>query len=171
MVPSAIRPNVAATAALSIVAIAGAWMFLRRDRESAPRVSSAAVAALLAIVVSCGFTVARMPGRAVELEDAHVRRYGGSLFPGVFTVARFRFDGGWQFHQGVSASFLFAGGASTLRYSASAPATIEIGGRRVELASTGGVYDTVALDLPRAPGRYTLRCVNGDPVVDRIASE
>jgi hypothetical protein len=115
--------------------------------------------------------VAKLPGRVVELEDSHVRHLGGAPFPEVWTVARFRFQGGWQFREGASASFLYSGGASKLRYSASAPATLELGGRLVELPSTGGVYATVAVDLPAVPGRYTLRCVKGDPVVDRIAAE
>ncbi|MFA6957366.1 MAG: hypothetical protein WC538_15955 [Thermoanaerobaculia bacterium] len=171
LVPSLIRPNGAAAVALVVVGIGALVALARRERAVESSLPSAVVAAFLAIVVASGFSVAKMPGSVVELEDSHVRRDGGSLFPAVDTVARFRFDGGWQLHEGVSASFLYTGGASELRYSASAPATIELGGRRFELASTGGVYESVAIDLPAAPGRYTLHCVKGDPVVDRIAAE
>ncbi|MCM2315223.1 MAG: hypothetical protein NDJ92_08735 [Thermoanaerobaculia bacterium] len=171
LVPSTIRPNVAAAVAIVVLAALVAWSLARRSRTAAWRPSSALVAAVLAIVLTTGFAVARRPGERVELEDAHVRHDGGSLYPEEWTVARFRFRGGWSFGEGASASFLFAGGRSTLWYSAQAPATIEIGGRRVELAPTGASFSPVAIDLPRTPGRYTLRCVKGDPVVDRIDAE
>lgn len=168
LVPSTIRPNVAAVVVIVVLSALAAWSLARRSRIAAWRPSSAFVAAVLALVLTTGFAVARRPGGRVELEDAHVRHDGGALHPEEWTVARFRFRGGWSFGEGASASFLFAGGPSTLWYSAQAPAAIEIGGRRVELAPTGASFSSVAIDLPRAPGRYTLRCVKGDPVVDRI---
>lgn len=171
LVPSAIRPNAAAAVALVAVIALAASILARRREAVGPRLSSAGAAALAAVVVACGFAVARMPARVVELEDSHVRSNGGALFPPPDTVARFRFDGGWQFRAGAATSFLYTGGTSTLRYSAALPATIELGGRRFELAPTGGEWSTVTLDLPAAPGRYTLLCVKGDPVVDRIAAE
>lgn len=171
LVPSAIRPNAAALVALVVLGVAAALVYARRERSGDERAPSVAVASLLTVIVAAGFSAARMPFRVVELEDSHVVHQGGSLFPSLFTVARFRFQGGWQFHEGTSASFLYAGGESTIRYSASAPAAIEIGGKQVELASTGGAYATVGVALPAVPGRYTLRCVKGDPVVDRLAAK
>lgn len=171
LVPSTIRPNAAAVVAVVVLAGLVAWMLARRSRTAAWRPSSALVAAVLAVLLTTGFAVARRPGERVELEDAHVRHAGGALYPEQWIVARFRFRGGWSFEEGASASFLFAGGPSTLQYSAQAPAAIEIGGRLVELAPTGASYSSVAIDLPRTPGRYTLRCVKGEPVVDRIDAE
>ena len=171
LVPSAIRPNVAGVVALALVVALAARALLRRGDSERARLSPAVAAAVATIAVAAAFGVARTPGRVVELEDSHVRSNGGSLFPPPDTVARFRFDGGWQFRAGTAASFLYAGGATTLRYSAASPAAIELGGRRFALAPTGGAWATVTLDLPAAPGRYTLLCVEGDPVVDRIAAE
>lgn len=168
LVPSLIRPNVAAVVAIAVLGALAAWSLARKEATSGWRPSSALAAAIVALLLTAGFAVARMPGERVELEDAHVRHDEGALFPEPWTVARFRFRGGWAFREGAGASFLFAGGPSTLWYRAAAPATIEIGGQRVELAPTGEAFASVALELPKAPGRYTLRCVKGEPVVDRI---
>jgi hypothetical protein len=171
LVPSAIRPNGAAVAACAVVAGLAVWSLRRRGGAEAGRLSSAPVAALLSLAITAGFAAARVPGEAVELEDAHVRHDGGGLYPEEFTVARFRFRGGWAMHEGTSASFLFAGGRATLWYSAAEPATVQIGGQSVELAATGGAFAPAAVELPASPGRYTLECVRGAPVVDRIAAE
>ncbi|MGK2856582.1 MAG: hypothetical protein ACSLFQ_05190 [Thermoanaerobaculia bacterium] len=171
LVPSTIRPNVAAVVAVLAVVILAGWIAARGSRPAGWRPSSALVAAALAVLLTTGFAVARTPGERVELEDAHVRHDGGALYPEQWTVARFRFRGGWSFEEGASASFLFEGGRSTIWYSAQSPSTIEIGGQRIELPATAGAFAAATVALPKAPGRYTLRCVKGDPVVDRIDAE
>jgi hypothetical protein len=170
LVPSAIRPNAAAVAGLVVLALAAALMLVRRDAAPVTRAGSATVAATLALVMAAWLAAARAPGAVVQLEDAHVRHAGGSLHPEPWAVARFRFRGGWKFDEGSSASFLYPGGRSTIWYSAATPSEIEIGGRLVALAPTGDRFASATVDLPDAPGRYTLRCVKGEPVVDRIAA-
>ena len=171
LIPSLIRPNIAAVVAMVMLAAVAAWALVRRARPAVGNPSSALVAATFAVLLTTGFAVARKPGETVELEDAHVRHEGGRLYPEEFTVARFRFRGGWSLGEGERASFRFAGGRSTLWYSADAPATIDLGARRITLQPTAGVFEAVTIELPSAPDRYTLRCVKGALIVDRIAAQ
>lgn len=161
--PSLIRLNSAAIVASAAIVVAFAlFMFVR---VSLPQpIVIAAIALLVAIGVGAG----REAGRRVELEDAHVVHHGGELFPEEYTVARFRFRGGWIVRKGESLSFLSRAGSATLEYSAAQPALIELAGRAYPLKVSGSGYGQVRVEVPQG-GRVELRCLTGTVNLDRMS--
>ncbi len=175
LLPSLIRPNEAAMVAagvLAALAVAVALFARRQTNDSASgRGGAWHAAALASVVIALASWAGREPAKVVELEDAHVRHSGGSLYPERWTVARFRFRGGWAFTERASASFLYGGGKSVIEYSADAPAALEIEGTRVDLPATGGAFRGVEIDIRPTRGRLTMRCVKGALIVDRLAAK
>jgi len=165
--PSFIRLNDAAWIA-SIVAIVAVLLMIgfATLRIASPQPLAAPLCAILLVgAIGAGLR----PGRRVEFEDAHVRRHGGKLFPEEYTVARFRFTGGWIVRQGESVSFASRGGSAMLRYAAPSPAMIELAGHAYPLAATGDAYGTARVVIPA--GNVVLRCLSGAVNIDRLDHE
>jgi hypothetical protein len=191
LMPSFIRPNLAATVA-SVVLIAvilltvilsrrrtrsaegrskdpipsGRWAggpstALRRLRMTAPL--------LFAAILLAAFTYGRRPADRIEFEDAHVTHTGGELFPSEWTVSRFLYQGGWVIHAGDTLLFLAKPGPSTLRYQSRGGATIEIGGHAFVLPPSGAIYGYTTINAginAGSGGRAQLRCLDGSANLD-----
>lgn len=163
MLPSFIRPNLAAIiAAVLFVVLALVVAFLRR-----PRIDGLAVGAAMALAIATLFSGAMRPGTLVHFEDSHVVHRGGELFPPQYTVARFRFSGGWRMRPGDEVQFRLAGGPAVIHYASAVPVTFLIHGQRYEGPATGATYGTLEVSLPRNV-THTLRCIGGETVLDRI---
>jgi hypothetical protein len=163
--PSFVRPNFAAfagAAAFAAVWIAARWLLPRAVSARSPLIPAA-----LAVVFVAAGIAARRPAAVVEFEDAHVARTGGVLDPHEWTIARFRFDGGWRLAAGESASFLFQGGPARLRYLSTEGAEIDLAGERVSLSATGEGWGEVEVTTPRAT-RVTMHVTSGAATFDRI---
>jgi hypothetical protein len=183
LMPSFIRPNVAATVGsvglvVVLAAIATSTVILSRrsrvaeggaaeDGRRTPSLPAGrGVAPLLfALLLLAAFVAGRLPGDRIEFEDAHVIRNGGELFPEEWTVSRFLYQGGWIVHPGNTLSFFVNKGSSTLRYQSKTGATIEIARQAFVLAPTGGNYGYTRIDIPMT-GRWTLRCLDGTANLD-----
>jgi len=162
MLPSMIRPNIAAIVAC-VLLLAAMLVPLRR-------IHPAAFPLVLALVIAVWFSFGKRPGNRVELEDACVVHDGGELFPHEFTVARFRYRGGWVARAGDMLTFLARRGGSAIEYQAARPAAIEIGGRAYELPATGPGYGRVRIELSGS-GKVTLRVLSGAVNLDRLDHE
>jgi amino acid transporter len=183
LMPSFIRPNVAATvasvaliAAICIAAINAVILSRRRtvegppaDQQSSLRHSTLTALAplIVATLLLAAFTYGRKPGGRVDLEDAHVVHGGGEVFPSEWTVSRFLYQGGWTVRAGDALSFLAKPGPSTLRYQSRGGATIEIGGHAFVLPATGSIYGFATVNIGAA-GRAELRCLDGSATLDWI---
>lgn len=124
---------------------------------------------LAALALAAGFTVARQPGAHVELEDAHVIKYGGELSPRPYTMMRVAERGGWILQGGQSVSFLARQGTWTLHSITGLGATIELAGQTYPIAISE-TYGTTRVTIPQ-DGRVTLRCVSGAVNLDRMTRE
>ena len=155
--PSLIRPNTAAIVAVS----AGAVIFLLYAvfRDRSPRLPG--MPALGAAFVCCAFSAMVMtgtrPGRVVHFEDSHIKREGGSLYPEEYTVARFRFHGGWEMQAGDAISFRYRGGRSAIFYRSAEGAVLTIGGSALALPPTGRRWDEVRFTMPAPENRIAVR--------------
>ncbi|MEO8034748.1 MAG: hypothetical protein ABI837_09965, partial [Acidobacteriota bacterium] len=158
--PSLIRPN---TAAL----YGGIALFVFLGVAASRRLALPAplVAPVIAILIALGLSAGRKPAAHVEFEDAHVNHMGGQLFPEEYTISRFLYSGGWVVGAGDSVSFMARGGASTLRYSTTTGAMIELAGRAYPLPPSE--HGVVRVDLPGS-GRVTLRGLEGWVNLDRM---
>jgi hypothetical protein len=189
LMPSFIRPNLAATVAslLLIAAIITTVILSRRRTRSAEgrpkdplpsgehaggpstalrRLRMTAVAPLaFAALLLAAFTYGRRPAGRVEFEDAHVIHTGGEIFPSEWTVSRFLYQGGWVVHAGDTLSFLAKPGPSTLRYQSRGGATIEIGGHAFVLAPSGAIYGYTTINSGPSE-RTQLRCIDGSANLD-----
>ena len=121
---------------------------------------------LVSLAMATGFLFARQPGVRVELEDAHVVRQGGALYPPVYTIMRTQYRGGWVLNGGESLSFLARDGEHTLHYISGPGALIEFAGRAHQLPP-GDRYATVRVRVPES-GRVVLRCISGAVNLDRM---
>ncbi|HET7711744.1 MAG TPA: hypothetical protein VFL80_07415 [Thermoanaerobaculia bacterium] len=164
--PSFIRLNHAALVG-SIAAGITLLVLAVFRRRGVPRML---IAPLCALGFAAAVIIGLQPGRRVELEDAHVSHAGGELFPEEYTVARFRFSGGWIVREGDALSFLARKGAATLRYSSPSAAMIELAGHAYPLAATGEGYGTARVVIP-AEGRVVLRGMSGAVNLDRLDHE
>jgi len=169
MVPSLIRPNEAALWASVVLLIFGAWIFLRRG--SGERARTPALAALLSVAIVCGAWTGLRPGRVVEFEDAHVVKRGGELYPERWTVARFRFRGGWTLHAGDAVAFAHPGGAVSLSYYCDQPTVIDVDGVTFDVPTATEYQDLVFLLSKSTNDRHEIRCVSGALILDRLATE
>lgn len=121
---------------------------------------------MAAIAVAFGFVVARTPASVVEFEDAHVLRDGGKLYPDRYTIMRTEYRGGWVLEAGNSLSFLAKQGTYSLEFITGLGATIEVGGRAVEVKPRD-TYQRVMVTIPEG-GRASLRCLAGAINIDRM---
>ncbi|MBW3671423.1 MAG: hypothetical protein KY432_07095, partial [Acidobacteria bacterium] len=153
----------AAVPGLGLVLIGG--LILVRSRRTA---RPAAVTLVLCFVITGMSVMAKEPGRIVELEDAHVRRVGGELYPEQWTVARFRFRGGWLMTEGASAHFRMKAGSSIIHYMSEEGVVIDVAGRRWNLAPTDG-FGSAAISIP--DHEVELKIVRGSAVIDRVTHE
>jgi len=187
LIPSFIRPNVAApvASAFLIAAIIVTVILSRRRTRSAERRSKDPLPSggwaggpstvlrrlrmtgplLFAALLLAAFTYGRKPADRVEFEDAHVIHTGGELFPSEWTVSRFLYQGGWVVHPGDTLSFLAKPGPSTLRYQSRGGATIEIGGHAFVLPPSGAIYGYTTINTGRG-GHALLRCLDGSANLD-----
>lgn len=168
LLPSFIRPNCSAIV-FSIVVLA-AFLLAIALRGKRVVLADPIVAAALAIVLAAGLIAGREPGSIVHLEDAHVSHHGGELYPELWTVGRFMYQGGWTLHAGQWVSFLDRGGPSRLWYMSKDGATLDLNGRAVVLSPSGGGWHSVDLDAgPRGVARLKVR--SGSATIDRIEHE
>ena len=173
LMPSFIRPNLAATVgSVLLLAALVAVVLSRPERSEGPTPSSrlrmTAVAPLfIAVVFFAAFTYGRQPGARVEFEDSHVVHSGGELFPPQWTVSRFLYQGGWIVRGGDVLSFLARPGASTLRYQSRGGATIEIEAREFVLPPTGAAYGYAPINISSG-GRVVMRCLDGSANLDWV---
>jgi hypothetical protein len=159
MLPSMIRPNLAAVVASIVLLVLLLLPWHRALRVVFPFA--------LALALALWFLQGKRPGDRVELEDVSVVHEGGELFPEEYTPARFRFRGGWMARTGDSLTIFARGGGWTLEYQAEHPATIEVGDRAYQLPATGAGYGRVHVELIGS-GTSTLRVLSGAVNLDRM---
>jgi hypothetical protein len=162
MLPSLIRPNLAAVVAGLLFIVALALPLRRLPRFVLPLA--------LAVFIAAWFWFGRKPGDRIEFEDAVVDKSSGELFPHPYAVSRFIYRGGWVVHAGDVLTFPARGGASMIEYQAAAPSVIEVGGHAYQFPATGQAYGSARVELPRS-GMTTLRCLAGSANLDRMNHE
>lgn len=171
ILPSLIRPNAAAIVwtVLAIVFLAAFGLLLRRGGSIDPRI----VISGLAIALACGVFVGASPGRVVQLEDAHVIHEGGELYPPLWTVARFRFDGGWTLRPGDRARFRLRGDEAVLRYQSEGSAVIRVNGAPFRLRPTPrSGWLRAQLPIARSGGSAVeIEVLSGEVTADWIAGD
>lgn len=123
----------------------------------------------VAIVLLSG--AGRTPGPVVEFEDAHLEHLGGSLYPEQWTVARFRFRGGWALAQGDKLTFKARPGRSLLHFFSETGAALSAGGKEVALPVTAGWATVPVLFHDDGTERISVECIRGTAVLDRIVHE
>lgn len=169
LVPSLIRPNEAAMwgAVALVLVIALAAVRRGQSRETRWNVAAVVLSGSIAAAAWGGF----QPGRVVEFEDAHVQHRGGELYPERWTVARFRFRGGWTLMAGDAVEFRHAGGTVSLAYYCDQPTVIEIDGVAYDVP-TGREYADLVFSLPATDDdRHEIRCLTGALILDKLATE
>lgn len=162
--PSFIRLNDAAViGAVLLVCVMTVAVVSRRWRPM--RIGGVAVVAAtmtLSLIAANGGGA----GRVVHLEDAHVTRRGGELYPHEYTVARFNYIGGWRFFAGDEATFLARSGAASLHYRSDVSARITLGSHSYILPASPHAA-SVPVRIAEE-GRITLRCEEGSVIIDRL---
>jgi hypothetical protein len=166
LMPSFIRPNMAAVVGSIVLVIVLAGVAVVRVKRPWPSGSPLIFAALLL----AAFTYGRRPADRIEFEDAHVTHNGGELFPAEWTIARFLYQGGWVVHRGDSLSFLAKAGRSTVRYQSQIGAMIEVGGHAFVFPPAGSNYGYLPINLA-ATGRVELHCIDGSANLDWMRHE
>lgn len=113
--PSSVRPRPATWLwpVVTLTVLPLFWWARRPRLRAAP---AWGLAGLLLAAAAVPLAAQRLPTRVVELEDAHVVKSGGVVFPALWEPARPRLRGGWMLPQGESAT-----------------APVVAGGRRVSL--------------------------------------
>jgi hypothetical protein len=165
LVPSYVRLNIAAYVAVLLLVGWIAFVTLRK-REAIGAWSGFVLSLLLLLFFRDGLRA----GKTIELEDAHVVHRGGELFPHEWEVARFNYDGAWRVSAGTELTFRARPGNAALRYTADAPAVIEIDGTRVALPPAAKHVAVPIALRPRA-GRSELKGESGTATLDRIDHE
>jgi hypothetical protein len=88
------------------------------------------------------------------------------LDPELWTVARFRFIGGWRLGEGESLRFRMRPGRATLHARAEHGGVFEIDGERHAMPRTGAAFIEVPVDVKNE--RSTIRAITGAMTFDRI---
>ncbi len=167
-IPSFIRMNDAAIVASGALIVFFLLISIRPLRRAMASHVTSLFTAIASLVLAGCVAVAFTPAETVHLEDAHVRKVGGSLYPDEYMVARFRFEGGWEMKAGDSASFKMASGPVRLRYSSTAGASMRFNAITVALPSTNGSYQIVS--IPSFPGGLAeISMIEGGAVLERIS--
>ncbi len=174
LLPSFIRPNGAAWAAsiLFVVAVGVAWgaaarsAALRQPARYLPDLRGWSILAAAAITLF--FAAGLRPGSIVQFEDAHVDHREGFLDPELWTVARFRFTGGWRLGEGESLRFRMRPGRATLHLRAEHGGAFEIDGRPQTVPPTGAGFIEVPVEVEHE--RSTIHVLRGAMTFDRIES-
>jgi hypothetical protein len=181
LMPSFIRPNVAAVVGSVLLAVAMVVAGILGTQASRPLAARdggrdaraprlAAFPLLFAALLLAAFTYGRRPGNLIQFEDASVVHTGGELFPAEWTVARFLYQGGWIVRRGDSMSFLANAGRSTVRYQSRTGATIEVSGHAYVFPPTGANYGYAPINLAKTD-RAELRCLDGSANLDWMRHE
>lgn len=170
LIPSLIRPNVAVIPWAIALAAAALVVAVPALRRAMARVRPATIVAVLAVLLAGGVYAGLRPGSVVQFEDSCVTKRGGKIYPGIWTVARFRYVGGWTLNDGDSVSFEWAGGPSVIRYSSKSGAVIRMSGFEAVLDPTGNGWAETTIDLPRRSGRWDMTCIQGGFTGDQIFS-
>ena len=102
--PSAVRPR-PATWIVPALAVAAVLLVLGRARGRRHAVAGAGVALLLAGAAVLLVAAHRVPTAVAQIEDPWVRKSGGEVWPGRWTMDRTRYRGGWLLPAGAQASF------------------------------------------------------------------
>jgi len=159
LIPSTIRPNLAALAGGIVVVVL--LIVFRTGRTFTPAVA--------AVLVALFFVEGRRPGDRIQFEDTHVTHLGGEMYPREYQPQRFLFTGGWIVRQGDAMKFLARAGRSRLRYQSARGATIAIASRTYALPPSME-YRTIDVDVPAA-GCIELRCLDGAANLERMDHE
>ncbi len=128
--------------------------------------NAAVTCGIAALALAVAFQVAKLPGRTVHFEDAHVVHDGGKPYPDVYTLMRSTYRGGWVLEADQSASFLAREGTHTLHFITGLGATFELAGQAYSVRPDER-YQTLTVTIPK-PGRVTLRVLSGAINVDRM---
>lgn len=165
--PSFIRLNDAASWSVGVLA-ALCLLYVVFQRGGGTRTAHfrPELIGLFALAMAGAFHFGLQPGSTVELEDAHVLREGGELYPKNFTMMRASYRGGWILQEGDSLSFLAEEGRYELELITGLGATFELGGRTY-IVSPGDRYQAIPVTIPQG-GRVTLRCLSGAINLDRM---
>lgn len=163
LLPSLIRFN-QASIAWTLLVLAGAMALVLFHQ----RIGARSIALLVSVGVAAVALGARYPGGVVHLEDSHVAHDGGELYPERWTVARFRFRGGWSMSSGSSVTFRMKPGPARIDYASAEGAVIEIDGRHWDLPPTDG-FESTRVEI--LDSEVKLVIIGGSAVIDRIVHE
>lgn len=169
--PSYLRLNRAAIVAGVIFALIMVMAYLASRITWRPGIAPPVYVALMCMVIVLLAGNGQKPGAVVELEDSHVEHRGGSLDPEQWTVARFRFRGGWAVAPGDKLTFKARQGRSLLHYSSATGGLLEVDGDEVVLPVSAG-WAAVPVEInneDRDP--VSLECIRGTAVLDRLDHE
>ena len=161
LVPSFIRPNIAAWVAVPVVLLIIVFG-LRRTRFDL-------VVPAISLAMAAAFVAGRQPAPLVHFEDAHVQKEGGEMYPEQWAPIRWFWPGGWILHEGNSLSFLAQEGTHVVHARTGIDAVVELDGRRYQVAASEDAQ-TFPVRI-RENGRVTLRCISGSLFVDRMVRE
>ncbi|HVR43455.1 MAG TPA: hypothetical protein VMS56_08415, partial [Thermoanaerobaculia bacterium] len=168
LLPSFIRPNAAAwIASLALICAVAAALVFPRLREA--RLSTRAVSLGIASLLTAGFAWGLRPGSIVHFEDAHVRHIGGEIHPAMWTVARFRFAGGWAIGPGDAVGFRIAPGPATLWVSTSGWGRIRVDGEELVVSPTRANVLPMKVTIRSADAK--IDGIEGIVILDRIERE
>jgi len=169
--PSFVRLNRAALIAGAILVMVMLMMVVFSRVSWRPRILMPVSVALMCVAIVLLVGAGRKPGPVVEFEDAHVEHMGGALYPEQWTVARFRFRGGWALAPGDKLTFKAREGRSVLHYFSTTGALLEVASDELVLPVTLG-WTAVPVTLDDVdPERFTIECISGTAVLDRLQHE
>jgi hypothetical protein len=168
--PSFIRVNESAWWGVGmLVLLSGAAAFrsprFSRDRGGLKPTAPLSIV-IFALAIALAFHFGLQPAGRIELEDAHVVKDGGKLYPDQYTLMRATYRGGWVLEPGQSLSFLARKGTYSLHFITGLGATFDLAGRSY-VVGPDDRYQTIPVTIPRE-GRVTLRCLSGAINLDRM---
>lgn len=166
--PSTIRENVAALLATILIVVTTAVVWLARKRNLR-MTSYGSIPAITLAATLLFLSSGRRAGSVVHLEDAHVIREGGMLFPAIWQPERFLYDGGWVVTAGDSLRFRLKRGTATLRYHADAPTTLIWNAEEIRLSAETG-WKTITF-AHGGTDDVVLRCREGAVTLDHVRTE
>lgn len=169
--PSHVRLNRAALVMGVIFALIMVMAYISSRASWRPRIPHPVYAALMCVAIVLLAGAGRKPGAVVELEDAHVEHLGGSLYPEQWTVARFRFRGGWALASGDKVSFEAREGSSVLHYFSTTGGVLRVGSTEVALPINAEWTIVPIVVVGETGERVAIECIRGTAVLDRIVHD